>query len=219
MGVFYFPSDFVYWEKIKEHEKFKKQITTLISKNKEYISEHKLVVNGKSTHTTDNNYYKNQLNKLILQNNQMIKSIVWETLDNAINELNSRKGFQELRYKESSILNFWCSLYDKNSTVKCHNHSNNQEYIIKNEVFKPTFSLIYIVKDDNEENQTEFIQPSMCGISTSRNAQTNFNTKYIKDIGEGTVMIFPSTLYHFVNNIEKPGRIIFSFNIISSFLN
>jgi hypothetical protein len=173
-----------------------------------------LVENGKSTHNIEN------YEKLLRQNKDLIDSVVWESIDELVKKLDSREGFQKIKIRTSLVLNCWCSKYDKNAYVSCHNHSNNisqSQYFVNNEVYRSSFSLIYIVNDENEKNQTEFLEPSMLGNNVSSSAETRFKTCHVDEIGEGTVLIFPSNLYHQVNPIPKSGRIILSFNVISTF--
>jgi hypothetical protein len=54
-------------------------------------------------------------------------------------------------------------------------------------------------------------------ISTTSNAitETGFDTGMVKDIKEGSVLIFPSTLYHYVSSVKIPGRITIAINLTS----
>ena len=71
------------------------------------------------------------------------------------------------------------------------------------------FSGIYII-DQKGKNQTSFIHNDFGYLDTC------INTKNIEDIGEGTVMIFPSHLLHYVNPVDE-SRCTISFNITSTF--
>jgi hypothetical protein len=214
MGIFYFPCNFVYWKKIQNHEKIKKGLLQLLENNSGHFEKHPLVEKGIST------YYSKNFSKSISQYDELINSVVWESIDELVKKLDSREGFQKIKIRKSLISNCWCSKYDKNSVVSCHNHSADipqAQHFIDNEVYRSTFSLIYIVNDENEKNQTEFLEPSMLGNNVSSSAETRFKTCHVDEIGEGTVLIFPSNLYHQVNPIPKSGRIILSFNVISTF--
>jgi len=214
MGIFYFPCNFVYWKKIETHQQIKQEILDMLENNPEYLSNHSLVNNGKST------YGKSEFMDYITQNNNLINSIVWKPIQTLLDELNSRRNFDRIRIPESVLLECWVSKYDENATVSCHNHSSDApqaHHFIDEKMYRASFSLIYIIHDTNERNQTEFIEPSMCGTNVSMSAETRFKTEYIEEIGEGTVIIFPSNLYHQVNSMSKSGRIIASFNIGSIF--
>jgi len=188
----------------------------LLENNPEHFEKHSLIEKGISTYSSIN------FSKTLLQCDELINSVVWESLDELIKKLDSRENFKKTGINKSRISTCWCSKYDKNSVVSCHNHSDvtphSQNFIIiNNEQYRSTFSMIYIVNDENEKNQTEFLEPSMLGNNVSSSAETRFKTCDVDEIGEGTVLIFPSNLYHQVNPIPKSGRIIMSFNIISTF--
>lgn len=214
MGIFYFPSQFVYWKRIKNHKNFKDKLLNIIDNNIS-LKEHALIDNGVSTYNKrDENGI--DINKIIVESNKdIIDSVVWETLDSALKELNDRQNHDKIDILESRIIGSWISLYDNNGTVDIHNHESYTTRIIDGKEYKHTFSMIYILKDDNERNQTVFLNPQMCGVSTSKILETKFDTGNIKEIGEGTVLVFPSNLYHYVKSITKPGRIVLSFNIMS----
>ena len=214
MGIFYFPCNFVYWRRIPNHENFKKDLLQLLENNSGYFEKHPLIEKGNSTYFNDN------FSESVIQYDEFINSVVWESIDELIKKLNNRENFEKTRINKSLISNCWCSKYDKNSSVSCHNHSSDipqAQHFINNETYRSTFSLIYIVNDENEKNQTEFLEPSMFGNNISSSAETRFKTCNVDEIGEGTVLIFPSNLYHQVNPMPKSGRIILSFNIISTF--
>lgn len=60
------------------------------------------------------------------------------------------------------------------------------------------------------------LQPSSHGVNVHEVLENVFDTSFVKEIGEGTVLVFPSNLHHEVTTIVKPGRIIFSANICFS---
>ncbi len=84
-------------------------------------------------------------------------------------------------------------------------------------MYKPTFSGIYILNDGNEHNSTEFRIPHGAPLSTLSTQEFYYETKNNKEIKEGTVLIFPSSLYHEVLPVKIPGRVTIAFNIISRF--
>jgi hypothetical protein len=214
MGLFYFPCNFVYWKKIQNHEKFKKELLQLFENNSEYFKKHPLIENGNSTYQSKN------CSECIKHYNEMTNSVVWEPIDELIKTLNERENFEKIKISKSIILNCWISKYGENAVVSCHNHASDisqPHHFINGESYKSTFSLIYILNDDNERNHTEFLEPSMCGNNVSTNVETRFKTCDVEEIREGTVLIFPSNLYHQVNPTPKAGRIILSFNIGSNY--
>ena len=84
--------------------------------------------------------------------------------------------------------------------------------------YKSSFSLIYILKDDNEKNSTGFLQnkPEYGSVYTTIE-QNVFSTADVSDIKEGSVLVFPSSLCHCVEPVKVPGRITIAINVASCF--
>lgn len=220
MGIFCFPTNFVYWTNIEKHEIFKEKLMKDISNNLCSLREYSYVYNGKSTYK-DPNFFPQECDaesKMILNSHpDMIKEVVWKSLEKAISELNSRNGFERISLKTSYIFNCWYSKYQENGGVKNHSHAKIGDVQVRDNIkYFPTFSLIYILHDESERNSTEFIVYEKDGICTNKRGDTIFDTGEIKDIKEGSVIIFPSNLEHYVKPILKSGRIILSFNIHSA---
>ena len=212
MGIYYFPSNFVYWRKLPNHEIVKSKILSIIENNKSKLCDHNLVKDGNTTH------YHDSFNQSILNENpDIVKSVVWDSIEEVLETLNSRNDSPSVNITKSKIDNMWMSQYDTNSTVEMHEHySSTNCFDSEGNPYKSSFALIYIVNDPNEKNTTEFVQPYMMSTSVHGMAETHFDTSKKEDIGEGTVLVFPSSLYHKVNQMKKPGRVIMSFNIFSN---
>jgi len=110
----------------------------------------------------------------------------------------------------------WISVYDTNATVSLHEHISSDVMIKGNVKYKSAFTLVYVVKDPNERNTTVFTEPYMLAKSMHGMCETDFDTSLVDEIGEGTVLIFPSSLHHRVDLMKKPGRIIMSVSIGSN---
>ena len=214
MGVYYFPSNFVFWKKISKHETVKNRILEFINTNPKVLETYEAVSNGKSS------YNNKVMHDFFSRNGDICNSIIWETLEDVVRELNSKESSEKVNISSSFINGVWCSKYDANSTVSCHNHEGDGNIVshIDGIPFKLSFSILYIVNDTNVSNKTEFIQPSSHRVSAYGNSETRFNTSEMEDIGEGTVLVFPTNLYHQVNQMIKPGRVIISANISSHFI-
>jgi hypothetical protein len=214
MGVFYFPSNFVYWRKVPEHSTFKQQILKYINENPDGHEQHGLIGRGLSS-------YNNHKSQMFLVNyTEFIKSVVWDTLTEALNELNSRKNTLPILVGDCKIRQCWYSIYNENSNISLHNHetAGREVYIIDGVKFYQSFTVLYIINDKNEKNNTDFIQLASETSSTHTEKVIKFKTSKLEDVGEGTVFIFPSNLYHEVMSIPKGGRVIFSCDIISNLL-
>tara|TARA_B110000444_G_C18743837_1_gene549287 strand:+ start:313 stop:963 length:651 start_codon:yes stop_codon:yes gene_type:complete len=215
MGIFYFPSNFVYWRKLPNHENIKKTILNFIDDNPQILESYSAVFNGKSS------YNNTAIYDFFSKNDDIIKSVIMDSLDEAVHELNSNDTSLKTNIDSWMINSIWCSKYDEKSVVSCHNHEGGGETTtyVNNKPFKLAFSIIYVVNDTNASNQTEFIQTTSHGVSAYMNSETRFKTSEIKDIGEGSVLVFPTNLYHLVNPVLESGRVIISANISSHFVN
>lgn len=215
MGIHYFPCQFVYWRKIKNHENFKRRLLHEIENNRSEFKEHSLVNSGLSSFSL--NEHENDFNKRLLKENpDIIKEVVWDSICELVRELNSRKGFDTINIGYSRIVKSWMSIYSKNSSVQIHCHSVfNKEDDVPG--FFDNFVVVYILNDKGKKNSTEFVQFYGQLPTTSAKLEHKFYTEDVNDIGEGCVMIFPSNLYHGVNTVESDDRIVFTFNISSTF--
>lgn len=214
MGIFYFPSNFVYWRKIPNHENIKKRILNFIDDNPQILESYEAVFNGKSS------YNNTAIYDFFSKNDDITNSVIMDTLKEVVDELNSNDTSLKTNIDSWLINNIWCSKYDENSVVSCHNHEGGGENTtyVNDKPFKLAFSIIYIVNDTNVSNQTEFIQTTSHGVSAYNNSETRFKTSEIKDIGEGSVLVFPTNLYHLVNPVLESDRVIVSANISSHFV-
>jgi len=201
MGVYYFPANFVYWQQVKDHDKIKDVLLKEIYKRGD-VSNGDLGLYAASTN------YKEDQSLLNGYDQNIIKNIVWDPLENAIDEFNSGDSTKKISFKESRIVNSWYTYYKEGGNFALHNHCGDS---------KNSFSMIYILKDENEHNRTIFTELSNDYISTTSDCieDTLFDTSSVKDIKEGSVLIFPSSLYHYVHSVKIPGRITIAINIVS----
>ena len=212
MGVFHFPSNFVYWRKIPNHHIFKEKILNYVENNKDSFFYNPLVYNALKTDGT-NNDFSNEF----LKDKEMVNSIIWDTMEEMLTEINSREDTIKTNITSSSILESWIVKYDENSTISVHNHENQGRsvFYINGKKWFTSFSIIYIINDPNKKNNTEFIQTKTHYVSSHIVQNISFKTEFCKDISEGTVLIFPSNLDHQAIFMKEPGRVILSCNIIS----
>lgn len=210
MSLKIFPTNFVYWEQIHEHEKIKKELLSLISNYEKLHEEHSEglinAITSYACHDIHNYIHSDILNKLI-----------WKPLENLLKKINAAPYDFNLHYKKSIISESWYTKYNKDGMFNVHTHQGEGE-ILNGEIYNTTFSIIYVLKDENEYNSTNFIVPFGNNIShISRDREISFNTSNEKDIREGTVLIFPSSLHHEVLPVKIPGRISLAFNVRSVF--
>tara|TARA_R110002153_G_scaffold218301_1_gene370712 strand:- start:570 stop:1124 length:555 start_codon:yes stop_codon:yes gene_type:complete len=155
--------------------------------------------------------------KIDFLDNDDINRIIWKSIDKMIEEINSNYDFK-IHTKNSMLTSSWYNIYGKNEFQEQHDHMTDI-FIINGTKYYPMFSGIYILHDNNVNSsvifkQNEDLPPFRPFFDTS---YTTFDTSNIKDIKEGSVILFNSHLEHLVKPCQVPGRVTIAFNVHSSF--
>jgi hypothetical protein len=106
-------------------------------------------------------------------------------------------------------------VYGEGDFQEEHNHIG-PPVNLENNVFYPSFSAIYILHDENEESSVIFRKDAPLPLKKPFE-DYGFSTANIRDIGEGTIMIFPYSLKHLVKPCIKTGRVTVAYNVYSTF--
>jgi hypothetical protein len=213
MGIYNFPSNFVYWEKVEDHEDIKKMFLDQIKSIGNNTKDNKQgIVNGSTSYGIEDYSLLN-----LLKNYEGIANkVVWKPINEAIRQLNSNRSGNPITIKNSLIFDTWFSEYKEGGFFEYHIHNNSYRPIYKNgKLYTPSFSLIYILRDEDQPNTTSFRNPFSMYVSTEDNFESEFDTRYESEIKEGTVLVFPATLYHNVREIQTPNRITVAINVYS----
>tara|TARA_B110000285_G_scaffold203804_1_gene240255 strand:- start:316 stop:957 length:642 start_codon:yes stop_codon:yes gene_type:complete len=208
-----FPTTYVYWENLKDHDELKRKYMPIIDKieqdNPNEVKNPFDACTVKCMSITSGPKINN-----FLEPSDMTK-IIWNPLDNFIKEINSKYQYK-ISVKESFVSGYWFNTYDKYDNQDLHCHIEHKR--IKNGViYHAIFSGVYILNDENESSSLLF-RSSREQPFTDPTIEYTFDTGKTSDIKEGTVMIFPVQLLHMVRNCIKPGRRTIAFNIFSSLL-
>ena len=214
MGIKFFPSNFVYWENIENHEKIK---PIIMKKVLELDSGEYKNFNPGGLFNAATNFGPNVEKFSEYFDKDIIDQLVWKPLENLLTYINSNKDIPNINLNESFIGSSWYTKYNENGSFRIHSHYNYDTITKNNTVYLPTFSMIYILNDKNEKNSTLFSVIPGSPLSTLHKQELHFDTSSVKEIKEGTVIIFPSSLYHEVLPVKIPGRVTIAFNIHSSF--
>ena len=215
MGIFHFPSNFIYWENLENHEKIKPIIMDKVLELNN--GAYKNNVPGGIRNATSNFDTSIQVKFHEHFDNNIVNQIVWKPLDNLLSNINSTPNYSPINVVDSVIGMSWYTKYEMDGVFKLHSHYGNP--IFSNGImYKPTFSMIYILNDENVCNSTQFTIPIGPPLSTLPRQEITYDTAYNKEIKEGSVIIFPSSLYHTVEPVKIPGRITVAFNIGSRFV-
>lgn len=185
-----FPSNFVYWQKVQNHQEIKEKYIELIlndfeSNKDEYKSKSDWNCSVVSSYFDD----ENRNNKRIFDQ-YFIENVVQEPIENCISQLNL------MRPETISIFKIWYNVYDKNDYQEVHHHLGSQSI---------SYSGIYILDLDGKNN-THFCQP---GVTLESQFGSNFNGSTLE---EGDVIIFPAGLLHYTSPIDI-NKISVSFNV------
>ena len=212
MGIYYFPCEFVCWKKNKKHSEMKDYLMKEISK---YESLHKNNTQGVNSGFTS---YNGEFQEFLVDP-KLTEDIVMKPFVELIEEFNARPNVDQLNIKSCGVQDAWYTKYDIGGNFPFHTHNNNAIGCERNdmELFR-SFSLIYILNDTSKKNVTEFFLPNMCKTSAFSRSDFRFNTGDQTGIGEGSVLIFPSSLYHQVLPVLEPGRITISYNLVCSYI-
>jgi len=204
-----FPPDFVFWTSIENHKEVKDYLLPLIKqKEEESIKTPTRWYCDVNSSFEKNSIGENNFNQFLLDP-KIIKDIVWNPLDKMLSEVKNLPI-----PKESSISECWYNSYTIGQYQEIHNHLADS-FIVNEKSFKDTFSLIYIIDSQDEKNRTMFysLGPHSC---TNELNNLTFDTSNEESICEGTVLIFPCHLLHYVQP-TKNSRTTISYNIASSF--
>ena len=194
-----FPSNFVYWDKVSNHEQVKEKYYQKILDSKNDIED-----NNKWIAKLKTSYNNLGLNNF-LYGECFAKDVIWPYFDNMLVEMQSNLDQMPI---ESYINYAWFNLYEKGDYQETHQHDRN--YIDSEKtVHTNAFCGIYLLHLE-EENKTVFYQEPPVPCSAT-NSGVNFQTNFLE---EGSIMFFPSGLSHYVLPSDSK-RCTISFNITS----
>lgn len=192
-----FPCNFVYSEKIQQHDEIKLKYLPKILQDSERNGE-RYRSNTQWYCKVTSSFFAGFDHNFDLFDEGLCNSIVWNPLNNFLSnmkEINSDYWIPS----ESEVSEIWYNLYQKGDYQDMHTHLGPLHTIFN-------FSGIYILSS-KEPNKTVFKEE---GIIPGYPA---FNYEHTtENLEEGTVLIFPSSLLHMVKPCEDQ-RVTISFNI------
>lgn len=210
MPFYHFPGEFVYWDRVENHDEIKRELLPVILEKDNKIKNNpfeackfntSFSISGKTNSENDFLYNENVQHIFINLFVKMLK-MYEETCPFKIDV-----GLYTIRY-------IWWNVYNKDDYQELHDHIS-RPLIINNNIYYTSFSAIYILCDENEESSIVFKKTPPVTIGPYFQ-NFEFNTKNCQDIKEGTILIFPSNLLHLVKPCIKPGRVTIACNIDST---
>lgn len=208
MSFYYFPSDFVYWEKVPDHCKFRdKFLPAIKQKLKQVEGNHPFESSEFSTGFGSVNYNE------FLMDKSFINDVIFKAILNMTDAHNKKKVFP-ISFTQLYIKDIWWNHYEKGEYQEPHTHPGPEEKNGSN-TFIAAFSLIYVLKDENKDSRIIFHGNRLLpfyGENINFDTSKLTNSK-LEDMGEGTIIVFPSSLAHMVKPSLKPGRVTVAVNV------
>jgi hypothetical protein len=213
MGIKLFPTNFVYWEPIGNHDKIKPILIDKILKNDKKYENNKASL--ENAHTS---YSQNEFGNKNFTPPEFYTDLVWNPVKNLIRKLSSLEMINESDISELMLDKDWYTKYDDNGSMGLHAHIKEQPTYYNNKLYSSFVSLIYILHDENERNSTCFkVIPGFPPLSMGPQKEIMYDTSCNSEIKEGVVIAFPSSLLHEVVPVKIPGRITIAFNVMCNF--
>jgi len=186
MKVYNFPSKFLFQTKVENHKELKNQLfDKIIDLSKKNEKEYK------QNHDTWDckvlTSFFDPDSAVIFNENPDLYDAIWKAFDEMLGNviLNSK-------VPKSKLNRIWFNLYKKGYNQEVHQHCGSD------------FSGVYILHC-TEPNKTVFY--------SNENHRLLNKTLKTEDVEEGTILLFPSHLSHYVNEIQDELRVTVAFNI------
>jgi hypothetical protein len=205
MPHFKFPCHYVYWGQVKDHENIKSKLLPIINS----LTAENKYTNPFKACTMTTNFSK----ATDFIDNETKKKITGKQLEEMISETNC---FNSIKISDAIITDYWFNVYEKGEYQEMHQHlafpivTNGKRY-------DQTLSMVYILNSDEEENSTVFKLTDTNIPYFPMLTQSVFNTRAVKEIKEGTLLIFSNQLNHYVLPVKTNGRVTIAFNVACCF--
>jgi hypothetical protein len=144
--------------------------------------------------------------------NEMKEQIIGKYLEEMILETGC---FPNRKPLDAIIENYWFNVYEKGDNQEMHQHLALPSSI-NGHKYEVVFSLVYILNSE-EENSILFKLPEPFIPFFPVLELCQFDTRSVKEIKEGTLLIFSNQLSHAVLPIKKSGRTTIAFNVSCRF--
>jgi len=204
-----FPCKYLYWQKIEDHENIKNDVLPKIynlNNNNTFENPFELCRFSSTSFSSKHNNFLT---------GEQIDKIIWTPIDNMIREINEIYDFK-INTKRSILKEYWFNIYNKGDFQEFHEHMEDDIYI-NDKIYNSTFSGIYIINDESCKNKICFMDQLNLNVPYNSPKKTYSFQFENSDYKEGSVLIFPSSLYHYVKPVENNNRITIAFNVYSTY--
>lgn len=218
MPSFIFPCEYVYWRNLENHEKLKSKLLPQIEQiTHDILKDHNQFSSCRSKGSLFNGDRQKTLevNKF-LTSSEIVKDVVWDTIDMGLEHLEVERGIEPFRPQQSLVSEAWFNVYEKDDFQELHAHIA-QPVSENNKIYGSSFSLVYILSDNTKKGnplvfKKRVLRSNFCGKVDYH----EFETANVPEIKEGTVLLFPACLNHYVKPITESGRITIVYNVRST---
>jgi hypothetical protein len=217
MPCYIFPGEHVFWSQLKNHTDIKNKIIPKIEnlikceKNKNPWKSCKVSFST----FNDNPIYDKCDHLNFLTDQTFVDEIVWNSIDEMYKQLKMDHKIEIPTPQDFALEHAFINIYNKDDFQEVHNHTG-KSVIREGKIYNPIFSLIYIFHESDTEKTCNIFKTKRPEGYRSVLDTTAFNTKEIKTIKEGTVLIFPASLDHYIEPTIKSGRTTIVYNILAN---
>lgn len=202
-----FQTPFVYYQQVRDHKEVSARILQGIEERK-----------GEELHNwgidnTESSVQRGSKFNSFLTDDYIADRVIWEPMDKLMHEHHWDLMGHDHHVKplSSNICYAWYNTYPKNGFQEVHNHEDVTAYHEDEDYLTmPSLCAIYIVRLNGEKNGTVFTnRVKTLGCTHDRTLlETN-----LSDITDGTVILFPYYLDHFVVPCPTEGRVTVAYNL------
>lgn len=211
MSFVHFPSEFVYYDKVCCHSEIKQKCMPTITELRKKRQNNPFVASKLNTsfHYDKKLFSENEF----LNDNLITQNVVWKPIEKMIKKYNELR-LHPIDIGASVIKSCWWNYYEKDNFQESHNHMG-PSLQLDGHTLHASLSIIYILHDENRQSSVLFRKTGPLPLKPLEDTITIDTSN--SPIGEGTVIIFPSNVEHFVKPCLKPGRVTIAFNIYSEY--
>lgn len=217
MSFYYFPGDFVYWENVSDHTDYKEKFLPEITKMLKNVDGNKPFDSSEFSTGFGRVHYN-----AFLMDDKFINDVIFKAIVN-MTIAHNKKGVFPITFTQLYVKDIWWNHYETGNYQEPHTHPGPEERN-GSKTFTAAFSLIYVLKDENKDSRIIFhgnrllpfygenVNFDTSKLTASEMEDVNKQMQ-MDNMGEGTVIVFPSTLTHMVKPSLKPGRVTVAVNV------
>ena len=203
MPIRYFTPEYFFHERTENSSEIKEKLYP------EIVSRLNDVTNFWPLSVVKTSYNKNnQYNNFLLISE--LTDFIWKTVDSMIQDpiIMSSITADSLPV-ESRISSIWFNSYETGNYQEIHNHVGSSAEYIDNREYRTKYSFIYLLHNESKTGTIFRSSNYDAGIKSN----PTFNTAELDNFGEGSLVVFPESLDHYVlpatgNRITVTGNII-----------